>query len=231
MTQARKTKRDTGLSPAEVLDWLRRHPDFVVKHPELLDGAVAPERELGDGVSDLQHAMIERLRTDLDLAQRRQDDLLATGRANLTSQSRIHECVIAALSATSLEQLIQTVTTDFAVLLDLDVVALGIEPTADLPAQATHGLQSLPVGTVARLLGERAVSLRSAVEGEVEIYGGGAPLVASDALARIALASAPGLIAFGSRQPGKFEAGQAVELLSFLAQCLERVLARWLSRP
>lgn len=235
MTQIRKSEREKGLSAEEVAGWLRDNPEFLTKNPDLLDGLPAPARELGGGVSDLQQALIEKLRGDLELARQRQRELIVTSRANLASQSRIHECILTMLAAASFEQLIQTVTTDFAVLLDLDVVTLCVE--ADGPSPGTphlRGLHVVPAGTVSRLLGDgRPVLLRSHVEGEPEIYGGGAPLVASDALARLSISpnTPPGLIAFGSRRPGKFEAGQAVELLAFLARSLERSIRLWLKLP
>lgn len=235
MTQIRKGKSDSGLSADEVLDWLRQNPEFITDCPELLDSMAAPERELGTGVTDLQHAMIRKLRADLDMALQRQRELIAAGRANLTSQSRVHECLLAMLAARSFEELIQTVTTDFAILLDVDVVTLCIEVDGSgLPPPYTRGVQVVPAGTVSRLIGDgRTVVLRSVVEAEAEIYGGGAPLVASDALARVTVSpcTPPGLIAFGSREPGKFQPGQAVELLSVLAQSLERTIALWLFRP
>ena len=233
MAQKPKKSQDAGLKPAEVTAWLKQNPDFLLQHPELLDDLAAPARDMGRGVSDLQQAIIEKLRTDLELARQRQRELVTTGRANLAGQSRIHECMLTMLSANSFEQLIQIVTTDFAVLLDLDVVTLCIEADSTDPLTPhIRGLQVVPAGAVAALMGDnRSVLLRSHVQGEAEIYGGGAPLVASDALARINVSptTPPGLIAFGSRQPGKFQAGQAVELLSFLARSLELVIRRWLT--
>ncbi|MEE8444550.1 MAG: DUF484 family protein [Alphaproteobacteria bacterium] len=235
MTQEPKGKRETGLKAGDIAQWFRENPDFPTKHPELLAELAAPGRKLGRGVTDLQQAMIEKLRADLELARQRQSELVETGRANLASQSRIHECVQAMLAATSLEHLVQTVTTDFAVLLDVDVVALCIEADGANPLTPhIRGLQVIPAGAVATLLGDgRPVMLRSHVQGEADIYGGGAPLVVSDALARITVtpATPPGLIAFGSRQPGKFQAGQAVELFAFLARSLERVIRLWLAPP
>lgn len=235
MTREPKSKPDSGLKAEDIVQWFRENPDFPTQHPELLGEMTAPGRELGRGVADLQQAMIEKLRADLELARQRQTELVETGRANLASQSRIHECVQAMLAATSLEQLVQTATTDFAVLLDLDVVTLCIEAGGSDPlAPHIRGLQVIPAGTVVTLLGTgRPVLLRSHVQGEAEIYGGGAPLVASDALARISVTptTPPGLIAFGSRQPGKFQAGQAVELFAFLARCLERAIRLWLKPP
>lgn len=232
MTQTRKDRKESGIGPEEVTSWLRENPDFLFQHPELLDGLAAPSRKLGRGVMDLQQAMIEKLRGDLAIARQRQRELVETSRANLSSQTRIHECVVAMLSAATFEHLIQAITTDFAVLLDLDVVTLCIEVDgSELATPHTRGVHIVPAGTVNRVMGSgRHVLLRSFIEGEPEIYGGGAPLVASDALARISISQTtpPGLIAFGSRTAGKFEAGQAVELLAFLARVTERAIRVWL---
>lgn len=234
MTQTRKDKRESGLTADEVAEWLGDNPDFLSQNPALLDSLPAPSRELGGGVADLQQALIEKLRSDVELAHQRQQELVETSRANLNSQTRIHECVVALLSATSFEQLIQTITTDFAVLLDLDVVTLCVEyDGSERNTPHTRGLHVVPEGTVNRVMGSgRHVLLRSYVEGEPEIYGGGAPLVASDALARISISpkTPPGMIAFGSRTAGKFEAGQAVELLAFLARVTERAIRIWLKQ-
>lgn len=228
MKQPKKNKQESGLAAADIARWLSENPDFLPRHPELLDNLSAPERELGRGVADLQQALIEKLRRDLDLAGQRQRELVETSRANLNSQTRIHECIVAMMSANSFEQLIQTITTDFAVLLDLDVVTLCVEVDgSELSAPHSRGVHIVPAGTVDRVMGSgRHVLLRSFIEGEPEIYGGGAPLVASDALARISISpkTPPGLVAFGSRTAGKFEAGQAVELLAFLARVTERAI-------
>ncbi|MDH3228423.1 MAG: DUF484 family protein, partial [Alphaproteobacteria bacterium] len=101
MTQIRKNEREKGLTADEIADWLRDNPEFLTQNPDLLDGLPAPARELGGGVSDLQQALIEKLRGDLELSRQRQRDLIATSRANLSSQTRIHECIVTMLAATS----------------------------------------------------------------------------------------------------------------------------------
>lgn len=233
MTRPRKDPLETELTAEQVRIWLDRHPDFIHDNLDLLASAALPGRDLGPDIADLQRALIEKLRADLALARRRQKELVAAGRANLVSQGRVHECIGALLSAASFEQLIQTVTTDFAVLLDVDVVTLCIEAAdADNDQLDIRGLHVIPAGTVDRLLTEgRPVALHSHLaEADTGIYAGGAPLVASEALARISVspASPPGLVAFGSRQPDRFEAGQAIELLAFLARSLEQVIGLWL---
>ena len=40
------------VTAAQVIDFLRRHPDFLNRHPEVFENQSAPERELGAGVAD-----------------------------------------------------------------------------------------------------------------------------------------------------------------------------------
>jgi uncharacterized protein len=59
------------------------------------------------------------------------DDLVATGRSNLAIQSRVHEAILALLRAASFEEFVETITTDLAVILDVDVVTIGVEQAAE----------------------------------------------------------------------------------------------------
>lgn len=47
-------------SAAQVIAYLRRHPDFLLRHPELLDAQQAPARHQGKAVVDLQQVMVEQ---------------------------------------------------------------------------------------------------------------------------------------------------------------------------
>ena len=58
------------------------------------------------------------------------------------------------LKATSFEHLLQIVTTDLAVLIDVDVVTLGVESTAaPTTRMPLHGIHLLRAGMVDALLG------------------------------------------------------------------------------
>lgn len=237
MTQKlRGAKADPGgLSADRVAEFLRLNPDFFIKRPDVLKSIHAPARELGEGVSDLQQAMIDRLRGEIEQLNGDRHDLLSATRANMQTQSRIHACVLALLGATSFEQLIQTVTTDFSVILDLDMVTLCIEAedTSTLPIR-TRGLMILASGTIDAILGaERRLVLRGDIAGDPELFAGGSTLIRSDALVRLAISPAtpPALLAFGSRDPHRFDTGQATELLDFLASVLEHVIRIWLHLP
>lgn len=226
--------RPSGFAARDVIAYLREHPDFLDRHPDALPLMRAPTRRTGDGVLDFQHFMLERLRLDLGRVQDEQKSLIATSRGNLSSQCRVHQAVLAMLRAASFEHLLQIVTTDLAVLIDVDVVTLGVEstaaPTTRLPM---HGIHLLRAGTVDALLGpNRDAHLSTDIQGDAALFGGAAGLVRSQALLRLSFSrSAPiGLMCIGTRNPDTFSPGLGTELLTFLARSLEITIAQWLDR-
>jgi len=219
------------LTAAQIVDYLKRHPTFLLRHPELLEVQAAPGRVKGEAVVDLQQFMVERLRKDLTRLRGLQDEMVANSRDNLSTQERIHKAALALLAAENFEHLIEIVGTDLAVLLDVDAAALCVEATADKNPRTVEGVQVLPAGHVDALLGaNHDVLLRDDAEGDQAVFGPAAWLVRSDALIRLTISeSVPaGLLAFGTRHPGYFNAGQGTELLTFLARVLEHCLRQWL---
>ena len=217
----------------EVIAYLRDHPDFLDSHPEALRLLRPPVREVGEGIFDFQHFQIERLRAELTRLTLEHRTLIAASRGTLASQGRVHKAVLAILAAPSFEQLLQTVTTDLAVLLDVDVVTIGVESTAPPAGRLSlHGIRLLKAGAVDALLGpERNVLLRANAAGEALLFGGAAGLVRSQALLRLTFGrGAPvGLMCIGTRQPGRYHPGLATELLTFLARGLGVTVAQWLN--
>jgi uncharacterized protein YigA (DUF484 family) len=226
--------RRARIAAADVAEYLRQHPDFLAEHPEALDGQRLPEKAAG-GVVDLQQFMLERLRRDVTRLRTEQDDLLANSRDNLSTQARVHDAVLALLEAQSLAGLVEIVTTDLAIILDVDVVTLCLERNSALALQSrVAGVQLLDPGVIDQVIGSgRDVLLRDEVEGDARVFGGAAGLVRSDALLRLHFDEAAplGLIAFGTRHPGYFDSGQGTELLGFLARILEHCVRSWLNWP
>ncbi len=225
-----------ALSGQDVAAYLRRHPDFFRHYPALLEDLQAPDCKRGDGVVDLPSFMVERLRDSMEEMTKARDDLLATGRNNQAIQNRIHQAILALLNARSFEQFIETITTDLAVIMDVDLVTIGVERTETGAAvRPSSGIYRLEEGVLEALTGgaNGGILLRDNIEGDVAIFGAGAGLVSSDALLRLNIApNAPGaLLAFGSRQPDQFHAGQGTELLNFLARVLECCFRAWLELP
>lgn len=222
-------------SPSEVASFLRRHPDFLIEHPDLLVVLTPPQVDRGERVIDMQHFMLQHQRAEIDRLKTQNKNLVATTRANLASQTRVHSAVLAILGAQSFEQLIQIVVTDLASLLDADVVTIAVERPGGQRSRLPHqGIEILDPGTVVDVLGsERDVILQTDVRGDPRLFGAGAGLVRSAAIVRLPVGrSAPaGMLCIGTRKPGKFQAGQGTELLSFLARTLGVTIAAWLDLP
>jgi uncharacterized protein len=217
----------------DVLFYLRRHPEFLDRYPDALRLLRPPTRDGGDGVLDFQHFLLERLRREVARLQGEQRSLIATSRSNLTGQCRVHKAVLALLKATSFEQLLQIVTTDLALLIDVDVVTIAVESSGSAAARRPMpGIQLLKAGTVDALLGAtRDALLSTGVEGDPALFGSAAGLVRSQALLRLSFGrSAPvGLMCIGTRKPDTFHPGLGTELLGFLARSLEITISQWLN--
>ena len=224
-----------ALNAEEVSAYLREHPDFLIRHADLVQHLTPPLTRRGDtNIADLQYYMIERLQTEMGRLRAEQQDLLMGSRANLNNQNRIHAAALFLLDAQSFEQLIQVITTDLAVLLDLDVACLIVESGArDLPRNETAGVRVVKAGSIDGWLGRRELVLAGNLYGDPNIFGGGAGLVRSEALIRLHISTEtpPGMLAFGSRDPEMFHQGQGTELLSFLARVVERCIRCWLDLP
>lgn len=223
-----------SLTAEDVAAYLRSHPDFLAQNTDLVHHLTPPSVDRGRGVVDLQAFMVERLRGEVGRLKDQQRELIGTTRANLNSQSRIHAAVLFLLDAQSFEQLIQTITTDLAVLLDLDVACLVVESNGtDIPHVHKSGVRVVEPGTIRRWIGRRDVVLNEDIRGSEEVFGPAAGLVRSEALIRLQISSETpdGILAFGSREPDMFHPGQGTELVVFLARVVERIIRAWLDLP
>src|SRR5882757_4926291 len=134
----------TSATAAQVVAYLRRHPDFLARHPELLDLQLSPGRHGGDGVIDLQQFMVDRLRGEINKLRGEQDDILANTRDNISTQERIHKAVVELLEAESFEQFSDIITGDLGLLLEVDVVSLCVELSDHTAKRPKHeGIQFL----------------------------------------------------------------------------------------
>ena len=224
--------KPSATGAGEVIAYLREHPDFLERHPDALHLLRAPSRAACDGVLDFQYFMLERLRQDVGRLEDERKSLIALSRGNLTSQGRVHKAALAMLKALSFEHLLQIVTTDLAVLMDVDIVTLGVESTtARTTRLPVHGIHLLRSGMVDQLLGpDRDALLCTNVKGDAALFGGAAGLVRSQALLRLSFGRTgpSGLMCIGTRKLGTFHPGLGTELLTFLARTVEITIAQWL---
>lgn len=218
---------------AQVVRYLARHPDFLLRHSELLLTLSPPSRfEDAEGVVDMQVFMIERLRDELDRIRGAAEHLIHTSRSNMTTQNRTHQAVLALVSADSLDALTEAVGDDLPTLLDVDVAGLCFEESPEpLPVLACPRITRIPAGQVEAMLGgrDRDCALNEEMPGDPVLFGDGAGLVASSALVRLDPGGRrpQGLLVLGSRHGNTFHRGQGTELITFLGRVLETCVRRF----
>ena len=220
---------DLALSDSAVADYLRDHPDFLIRNPDVLDALAPPTRWSGDGVVDMQHYLINRNRFEMDELRDCAQDVIETSRSNMSTQTRAHAAVLALLATRQWGDIVHVVSHDWPLLLDVDVVSVAFEPAARPDARLVQGdLGQLAADAIGRLLGDdQDVRLFRELNDDGSLFGSGAGLVRSAALVRMRPSDnlPAGLLALGARG-ASFHPGQGTELLTFLCRVLEQSIAR-----
>ena len=218
------------LDPEAVAAFLAANPDFLAKRPDLLAKLDPPDRG-GGGVVDLQRAMVDRHRRELDELKRNWHELLDISRANLSSQATIFEATLAAIRAASFEALVENVTERYPEILHCERVTLCIETNegGDTP----EGVMRMRLGDVDAYLGgtERRSRFLAHMDPDPTLFGPAAGVVGSAALVRVDMgADGPkAMLAIGGREGDAFTPDQADDLLAFLGEALGGAFAAWIA--
>ncbi|MEO0394279.1 MAG: DUF484 family protein, partial [Pseudomonadota bacterium] len=126
---------------------------------------------------------------------------------------------------------INAMTTDLAVLLDVDAAVLAVESNElSLPQISQHGVRVVAQGTCDAWLQNKAARLDGSIAGDPQLFGPAADLVQSQVLVRLDIdpRMPDAMLVLGSRNPEMFDPGQGSELAQFLGRVIERQLRIWL---
>jgi len=231
MTMTSFTK--DSLTAQDVLTWLQQNPDFLASHPELISTLPEEVRKAGDNIVDFQQLMVQKLRTDKQRAEDRQRLLVDSARNNLTVQARVHAGVVRMLEAETLDEFVEMVGSELALILEVDVISISLEATHEKDSNTIYqGIRIVNPGFINNQLGpDRDALLQANLIGDPRLFGPAARLVKSQALMRLNIARhiPDGILAFGSRDPLLFADGQGTDLVSFLTDVIERILRRFLA--
>ena len=191
--------------------FLRANPGWLAEHTELYAVLAPPVRVYGDRLTDHMAAMlrVERARTHL---------LLAAGRAAAGIAFRVQDAVLALLRSADPAD---CVTGELPGILAVDGAQLCVE--AERP-----GTRLLPDGTVARLLGGRAVLFRDAPGDDDArlLHGEAAGLARRDALVQVPGEGPPALVALCVRNESGLDPAQGAGALAFLGRAVAAALGR-----
>ncbi|MEQ8266931.1 MAG: DUF484 family protein [Parvibaculum sp.] len=227
---------EAALSADEVKAYLRQHPELLANDLDLISALVPPSQSTGRNVVDMQHFMIGRLQNHVRMLRDIQSDLIEATSLNSLAREQVHAAALKLLDARSFEHMIEYATTadGLARMLGIRAATLCIETANGVSGIGIRGVRVLEPGGVDRIvgMGERC-RLAAHVRGSRGLYGHLAEEVQSEALVRLDFspASPPGLLALGGFEPEQFHPDQAVDLLEFLANVVERCVRQWLDLP
>jgi uncharacterized protein YigA (DUF484 family) len=211
-----------------VASYLRKHPDFFTRHPDLLE-EVELKHESGDA-SSLIERQVEQLRSSNLELNKQLGRLVQVASDNERLMSRLHRLTLDLMTIDSrrefFTQLGNSLLNDFnADILQIclfdqaaaaeagaDVMAIEIDDPALEPflAQLEKG------GTVCGRLGEQKLEF---------LFGSKARWVQSTAVVPIGAKGADGMMAIGSSDPTRFYPGMGTLFLDLLANVIATRLA------
>ncbi len=197
---------------AAVSAYLRANPGFLAQNPGLYEALAPPRRVHGPGLADHMAAMLALARDRAAEAERAAADTAAARRAAEGFARRVQDAVVALMRAPDPAWL---AAYELAGLLRLDAARLCSE--APRPGAAT-----VPRGTVAAALGQRAALVRPA-QPDAVLHGEAVALAAQEALVRIPVAAGPALLALACRDPRDL-AGATTDALVFLGRAVGAAL-------
>ena len=182
-------------------------------------------------VIQFEERAVARLRERIAAAEEANQDLIAFARGHSGAVASIHQAVLAAIAADSLEHLFHIVTQEWPLILRIDAVSLALIVGDQGFRADANGVQRVEPQIVARAMEQvDGVVLRAVGRGH-PLFGSACELIRAEALIRVD-GEAPlpcGLIALGQRTDQSLDTRHGSELLMFLGVSLGAMIRRWLT--
>jgi len=184
-------------------------------------------------VIPFEERAVAHLRQRLGAVEEANQDLIAFARGHSGAVASIHEAVLAAIEADTVEALLHVVTQEWPLILGIDSVAVSLIVGSEGFRADGSGVQIVDPAILRRAI-ERVegVEMR-AVERGHPLFGPACDLIRAEALVRIACEPPlpSGLLALGQRAELKLDARHGSELLMFLGNSLAAMIRRCLTTP
>jgi uncharacterized protein len=184
-------------------------------------------------VIPFEERAVAHLRQRLGAAEEANQDLIAFARGHSGAVSSIHESVLAAIDADSIESLLHVVTQEWPLILGIDAVALSLIVGSQGFRADGGGVQLVDPALLRRAIDRvHGVEMRTVARGH-PLFGPACELIRAEALIRIDCEPPLpiGLIALGQRAELSLDARHGSELLMFLGRSLAAMIRRWLIQP
>lgn len=184
-------------------------------------------------VIPFEERAVASLRRRLGAVEEANQDLIAFARGHSGAVASIHEAVIAAIEAESIESLFHVVTQEWPLILGIDSVALSLIVGEQGFRADGGGVQRVNPVLLRREIARVGCVQMKTVERGHPLFGPACDLIRAQAL--ILIDCEPplpcGLLALGQRAELSLDARHGSELLMFLGKSLAAIIRKWLTVP
>ncbi len=205
---------------AEIAHYLLDHPDFFLRHEDVLEDIEVPHRT-GEAVSLLEHK-IRMLQDKASRYQKQLQELIAVARENEQLNQRLHQLTLRLIETESVDEVLATLQDELRARFNADAVELKLFSSEDLEeARVSEAgmvifrkFMRTDKPTCGPLSGEKLRVL----------FGDQAGEEGSAALIPIRTRELSGVLAIGSRDRHRFHAGKGVDFLVRLGELVSLTL-------
>jgi len=213
-------------------------PALVLEDDQVMRALIGERGANGRQIVDLRDRLVERLEQRLGRLVSANRSMIAAAYENVAGTQQLHRAVIALIEAGSLSAFLRCLTQEVPRLIGVEDARLCLEaevaetcPADGLGPGLEGRVLALPEGAVDDYLTletgaapERIVLREASVE--AEILFGSATNVRSEAMVRLDIAGAVGLMVFGAEDVERFGPDQGTDLLGFFGDAVERLLTQ-----
>lgn len=225
-------ERPQALAPDDeergVLDYLRRHPDLLLRHPELVRTLQVPHG-CGGAVSLIEY-QVESLRRQCHDLRERLGLLVDTARGNEEVAQRLHRLLLGLVESHGLDELFTSLYQGLEEGFGADLVSLRVyaEPVRveDRGLAELLGPDDEDVLLAALFQDGQPVCGQPRPELLTALFAERAARVASAAVLPLSIGDRRGVLAIGSHNASRFQPSMGTLYLRQLADLLGRLLAR-----
>lgn len=229
MSESAPSREPAVAAAAAVKAYIRMHRGQLASDGELL-ALLLPQRFQEDGISDLQHYAIERLRVENSALRAERDALKNSRDLGAHLADGVRRAVLELLDARSFADVI-AVATSAAAAFGADRAVFCIEGADGIAGTtSSDGVRLIAPGTVTAVVGPEGMGAILSGGGELLFGRTGYRSLAAFRL-RIGQNTPPALYVLGSLSEGRFEGRESQADLGYFARALERAIRAWLDLP
>ncbi|MCU7850772.1 MAG: DUF484 family protein [Candidatus Thiodiazotropha sp. (ex Monitilora ramsayi)] len=207
---------------SQVADYLTEHPDFFIRHPQIL-GAIEIPHESGTAVSLIER-QVESLRKQLKETRHQLDEVTEVARHNHSLQERMHHLTLELIDAATFDEVLNALEDELHDDFKADAMELRLFSSSHIDEHLEEALND-QADTF-----QQFFTQNTPICGQLDpeqlnyIFGAESDLINSTALIPLKSEGVLGMLAIGSADPKRFAPHHGTEFLTRLGEIISRTL-------